>query len=174
MLPIVQVIVTTWSKEYRGSPLAAERNRIQEVETLPEPRDLSEQPGFLVHTVHHTFGAHPDLRISQPGLRVAPWEEPLEVGCVWVLFTGDEITVDYRWTWSGGAPHRYPVRGALRLTPGEWGTVHYNGRSEWGCCAPNWKYERWVVNIGLFREFDRRAFRERPPMKVHSQMAHLW
>jgi hypothetical protein len=105
MLAVVQIVVTAWSKEFRGGPKAAERNRVPEAVELPLPILPPAEPAYLVHISKHQFGSTPGgPRLAGPALQVHPAEEPLHVGCACVHWSGDGPRVDYHWTAEAGMP----------------------------------------------------------------------
>jgi hypothetical protein len=170
MLGLVQIIVTTWSKEFRGGAGAVARNRVPEAESLPLPVPRLDEPAYLVHTVSHSFGS---VRRPGPTLAVQPADEPLRAGCLTVNWEQDRLSVDVEWMRGAGKPYRYPRQGVLQLAPGQWGRLRYNARMSppW---ESEWWYERWVSNVGFFSALDPRVFMETGPVKVHSEMAQLW
>jgi hypothetical protein len=176
MLAIVQIIYTSWSKEYRGGLRAAERNRTRDEEILPQPAESLDQPVYLVHTVKHQFGDVPSMgRLLGPSLQIHSAAEPIHADCVWIQWNDQRLHVDYHWTADAGMPERNTRRDVLQLERDQWGRVCYNSRiSGWNSLAgfncSDWWYEKWVFNIGLFSEFQPGRFKDSTPSKCFSQM----
>lgn len=180
MQAVVQTIFTTWSKEYRGGPKAAERNRVPEAQRVPQTDLPVSDRAYLLHTSQHRFGDMPGLgRPTGADLQLIPVEQSLNIGCVWVHWLDGRLAVDYHWTGDAGMPERHTRRGVLNLLPDQWGRIRYNARisayhtlAGWDCV--DWWYEKWVVNIGLFARFEPDVFLKTESVKVHTEMDLLW
>jgi hypothetical protein len=180
MLAVVQIIFSTWSKEYRGGPKASERNRVPEAEVVPRPAERIPEPYYLVHTSKRVFGSLPGTnRLPGPSVQVISADEPFYAGSVRIGWEGEQLRVDYHWTWDAGMPERHSRRDVLQIQPGQWGRVRYNARLSichfpGGGDSDDWWYEKWVFNVGLFSTFREGAFIETEPVKVYSAMDRLW
>ena len=179
MFAIVQVICTSWSKEYRGGPQAAERNQTPDEEILPRPTAPLDQPVYLVHQVQHFFGRVPLIgRLPGPPLQTHSAAEHFHRGCVQIQWNDQKLHVDYHWMSDAGMPERHSRRDVLQLEGDQWGRVFYNARiSGWNSLAGfdgSWWYEKWVFNIGLFSEFQPQVFKDTIPVKTFSQLDLLW
>lgn len=71
-----------------------------------------------------------------------------------------------------GAPARHSMRGIMTLAVGEWGRLHFNYRTP--AYEDTWRYDHWVLNIGLFTMLEANVFEATHPLKTYSNMADLW
>lgn len=126
---------------------------------------------FLVHEVF--FSEHAGFH--------APYRERMQsydgsfrhLECLRVQRVRNALSVVYQYNLSQGAPERYsaPIT-ALTLEPEQWGRICYNGRFSGD--DYDWFYKKWIWNIGLFAVPTPKVFLHSPPVRVFSQMAHLF
>lgn len=72
-----------------------------------------------------------------------------------------------------GAPRRIVPRSAFALHVGEWGQVRYMGRWNVGYDSVT-QYEKWVCNIGWFRDIYPRVFLDTQPHHHFDSMPDVW
>lgn len=183
-LVIIQVIASIWSKEFRGGANAALRNRVSEAETVPQPDTPVIGPAVLIHRSYHSFGSASVSELyrrgGKPGTSVSPLDsvEDVRVAGISLRSTGNELSVDYTWLWDAGMPRRRSCQDILKLTEGTWGQIRFNERHSPyhtvnGWDGPEWWYEKWVVNAGVFSTFEPRAFVDTQPCRTISMMGQL-
>jgi hypothetical protein len=169
---LVQRIKTVWTKKSRGGRLASLRNAVPEALAVPfEGRRGA--AGFVIHeVVYHEadeFGGPLSVSLKEFA------GDRLEVGCVTVRLSGDDVVVEYLHSYGGGAPVR---RGRGGLAPprsfalgrGQFGRVIHNGRFS----GDEWWYEKVVVNVGGRGRQSPAAFTRGGPAFVIDDTAALW
>jgi hypothetical protein len=166
----IQAICTYWHKPSRGGTDALPRNRVPEAVSLPPSPSAPKSGDYVLHRATYTakngFAAP-----TSSSLGITPYCPP-NTGGVSLSFEDDALHVAYQWDRSQGAPERYSRKvEAFRLSPQQWGRVSYNGRRSGESC---WWYEKWVYNIGLFSSPPLSVFVMTDPVKVFTQMAHLF
>lgn len=138
---VVQRVLTEWTKRSRGAPGAVRRNAVAEAFPLPSARGAGD---LWVHQV--TAREQDDFAVRETAGAGAAG--------VWVEVMGTEAVV----TGLAGAwcqcctvfPPR-PERVVLRLAPGQWGRWRVNFRFWDGFEGSEWRYQKWVVNVGHLR-----------------------
>ena len=168
----IQAICTSWDKSSRGGADALPRNRVPEAVTLPAPASVPKSGDFILH--RSTFTAKNGFAApTSSNLGVTPYC-PKNTGGITLSRRGDSLQVTYQWDWSQGAPERYAAEvEAFCLLPYQWGRVRYNGRlSDFD--NGTWWYEKWVYNVGLFSSPPPSVFVTAEPVKVFTQISHLW
>lgn len=183
-LAVIQLIVSGWSKSYRGGQSAGVRNQVAEAEPLPFPQEAIREPAFLIHSTQHAFGLEevgstfwPDRLPSLP-YQVKPLTEEVSIGGFSFRFQDHGLHVDYAWSDGEGMPKRRPRPDLLVLEMGQWGQIRLNARhshffTSLGWDSSEWWYEKWVLNVGLFSDWKPRVFFETLPDKTVSMMAPL-
>jgi hypothetical protein len=170
----VQCIEMSWTKQSRGGPSAVLRNGVAEALPLPS-LDLKETKGASCYFSHR-------VEYDERNDFAAPIREKsgdssalaLDLGSLLLSLADGALLVNYMYQYRQGAPERHPASlPALRLQLGQWGRVLYNGRLV-DYDNGTWSYERRVYNIGLFAAITPGIFMTTEPVKVFSQIAHLW
>ncbi len=197
---LVQAIQTQWSKAARGGVLATARNRVPEALRVPLPVAPRDEPYYLVHHVIYAEGddfKHPRDEIvdARPAgkrtyygdrrsfydaprtLQVnkaqpeATFGETLQFDRLHLYWKGDSLAISYR-----ADDREYGVPGTahstLNLAGEQWARIQYNLRyaayeSRW------WFYEKWIFNVGLFRNPKRNVFLRTEPDAVLSRLSRL-
>lgn len=178
-----QVIDTTWGKRSRGAPLAALRNAVPERLPLPDVRAV-EQQTCIVHRATYSevnqFAG--SVRENVEGYMHV--HTPL-TEAVGLYLTGDTLRVMFEGPYPYqnelpqfidarmGAPRRTVPRRPFALHAGEWGQVRYMGRWVVGYEGVT-TYEKWVCNIGWFRELSSRVFLDSRPDHRFDSMPDVW
>ena len=168
----IQAICTYWDKSSRGGTDASPRNRVPEAVSLP-PSPSAPKPGdYVLH--RSVFTANTGfIAPTSSSLGITPYRPP-NTGGVTLSLEDDALVVAYQWDRSQGAPERCFARvDAFCLSPEQWGRVRYNGRLT-DFDNGTWWYEKWVYNVGLFSAPPPSVFVATEPLKVFTQMAHLW
>jgi hypothetical protein len=172
-IPIIQIIHCNWTKLSRGMPNAALRNAVPD--RLPIPLDLIDSQTAVRSLYHEVFFEekeefqNPKVRLyMNPGI-------PPSSGCINIENTDREIIAIYRYHLSiGGAPNRGVLQNRLKASLDDWVQVMENGRFSYGYMGSDWKYQKIVVNAGLFNCLNTDYFIDRPPTQTFSAMADLW
>lgn len=168
---LVQRLRTCWTKASRGGAGAVLRNRVPEIAEVPPQCLRPEGAGYVLHEL--TFVERDDFAAPQESLEIHGEREPFSVGCVRITRGLEAVTLEYRWDRGcAGAPERGWSRNVVTIRAGEWAQIRYNGRFSvgWDCV---WKYEKNVLNVGLFPALEGNAFRGSEPAVRFSDMAHL-
>lgn len=172
-MTVVQEITVWWTKKARSAPGAAVRNAV------PELYDLPFRPSTMARfdVVHHGVLVREWAGFDVPeeaveGHVVAPGL-PLRLGCLRVESGPDAAQVVYAYDYAcGGAPERTTrPRPVLRLRPGQWGRVLYNGRFE-DRGTREWLYKKVVANVAYLGDPADAVFSE-APSRTFSDLAHL-
>lgn len=168
----IQAICTHWDKSSRGGTDVLPRNRVPEAVSFPPPASAPKPGDYVFHrstfTDKNGFAAP-----TSSSLGVTPYC-PTNTGGITLSREADALCVAYQWDRSQGAPERYSAKvEALRLSPEQWGRVRYNGRLT-DFDNGTWWYEKWVYNVGLFSVPPSSIFVTTEPVKIFTQMAHLW
>jgi len=184
-LAVIQLIITGWSKSYRGGPGAEERNRVPEAELLLLPEETIPEPAFVIHSARHEFNQGEvwsmfwSDRLPESPCEVRSLAEPTSLGSFKLRFHEERLHLDYTWLDDEGMPKRYSQQDLLSLSKGQWGRVRINARhshffTTLGWDSSEWWYEKWVLNVGLFSQRDARVFLDTQPVKTVSMMEPLW
>jgi len=162
---VVQALVTRWTKESRGGPGAALRNATPTALSLPAEQTRAGE--VRVHGVafDERTGFEPTSTLTVCNLiefhRVVPGLElRAEAGTLRVRFI---------WTYFLGAPRRSHGR-AIRLLPGQWCRLIYNGRHG---LDRTWAYESTVLNVA-YGPVDPSAFLDSEPLETQDHREALW
>ncbi len=172
-MTIVQEITVWWTKTARSAPGATARNAVPERFELPfRPATMARfdvvRHGVLIQ--EWTGFGDPDETVD--GHHVVPGR-PLRLGCIQVEPGPDATQVVYAYDYAcGGAPERTGrPRPVLRLRPGQWGRVVYNGRFE-DRSTGEWLYKKVVANVAHVGDAPEAVF-SGEPSKTFSDLAHL-
>jgi hypothetical protein len=170
---VLQHIVTRWEKDARGGAAAVRRNSVKEAYPIRLAREQRAGARFVIQTIH--FGADGEYGKSRETLFIEEEvPQPIGAGCADVTWTDEELSAAFTWNrFCGGAPERGWARKTLVIRVGEWGQIVYNGRFSEGYDS-YWRYEKHVVNVGWFEEWDSRAFVRGEPTHRFEAMADLW
>jgi len=171
-IAVVQRITTHWTKATRGGPRAAQRNAVPEAARLPLTRIPPEaDPVLLAHTLVYPE-AH-NFVLPGDDLQIDPSDRPYRTGCIAVTIASDRLVAAFEYDCAcGGAPERGWERKQLDVQLDQWVQFAYNGRfSE---LEGAWRYEKTVVNVGVFRRLRAGVFQRTPPTHIHSSMTHLF
>jgi hypothetical protein len=174
-LVAIQSIQTSWSKKSRGGAQATARNSIPD--SLPIPvRELGGlAQGLIEHSVSYVESHGFDSPYKSDLLRERVGR--VRTGCVLIEPSAAGLKVVFEYDAKlAGMPVRYSPPGGkpstrMDLQLGQWGRVAYNGRFP---AEGGWWYMKYVVNVGLFKEFAHSIFTTGPPSQEVSQMAKLW
>jgi hypothetical protein len=174
-IPIIQIIHCNWTKMSRGMPNAALRNTVPE--RLPIPLDLIDSQ-TAVRSLYHEVFFEEKNEFQNPRVRLFTNLVILPVsGCTKIENTSQEIIAIYRYHSSqsrGGAPNRGALQHRLKSSLNNWVQVMENGRFSHGFMGGDWKYQKIVVNAGLFDCLNTDYFIDQPPTQTFSSMADLW
>lgn len=163
---LIQHIATWWTKASRGAPLASVRNAVPERASIPEPKEKNFST--VIHTIRHDERTN---FIPEEKLFVNAIFEP--VRGISVERSNDGTSAAYEYTLDCGQPERAWMRRKLAAPLDEWLSVGTNGRFLLGWDAV-WRYEKHVVNVGLFASFDPDCFLNRAPVDSFSALGDLW
>ncbi|MBN9389463.1 MAG: hypothetical protein J0I20_15650 [Chloroflexi bacterium] len=158
---VVQAIKVAWTKEARGGPLAAPRNRVPEISPLPFEK-TSPGPASPLY-IRHEIAWDESNQFQKPltdKLEITEFSGPVKNHLLGFYPEGEAIKVGFEKSYGLrpqgnvlldytrlGAPARTVPQEIFTLGPDEWGQVRYNGRFSWNS---GWKYEKWVFNIVVF------------------------
>jgi hypothetical protein len=179
---LIQLVDVDWNKESRGGHGATARNRVPESFDIPAaPCDGASVILHKVAVSQTTDFRHPPsgevtifsnpsaLRDDGHGWRRL--EDSL--GCTAIRWRDDDVEVRCD-PLSGWEPHRRPGM-RFTLAAGQWVRAVRNGRNAWPTQGePSvWTYRKRVVNVGLFRSVEFRAFTSGRPTFEIRQIADL-
>lgn len=168
---LIQAICTHWEKSARGGASAVQRNQVPESLKLTDFKVTSAPLSYVVHRVN--YGGRNGFAEPTRNTGEVLTTEPSKLGAMSLVMDGDTLTAFYQYSRRQGAPERYSQKiEALKLSLNQWGSVLYNGRHSG--MEGYWCYEKWVYNVGLFSSPPLSVFVTTEPVKVFTQMAHLF
>lgn len=170
---LIQEIRSIWSKASRGGPAAALRNAVPEAAPFPLVRAGS-KTGPILHQslLYGELNGFAEPISSQV---VELRSDRISIGCVKIEVSSEQLVVAYEYDYRcGGAPPRHSRPGVNlkeEVVAGHesWVRVKYNGRFS----GEDWWYEKVVLNVGLFQEYEPGVFYSSKPSHEISQMAEL-
>jgi hypothetical protein len=168
---VVQQITARWTKATRGAARAARRNAVPEVARLP--MEGVDKPSVAV--LQHALLYDERIDFSQPNdeIVINPPDRPLKVGCVRIAPTANWVIATFEYDRVVcGDPERGRDRKELVVAVGQWAQFAYNGR--FGLSPDEWRYEKTVVNVGLFPRLRPSLFVQTPPTFVFSSIGRLF
>ena len=163
---IIQHIQTTWTKQSRGMPGAAIRNAVPR--TLELPIVLGASQKIFIHKIvaheQDNFRLQQKSEISEESDRYWSLSFPEDQDAVQVLFA-------YSYS-QHGQPNRGTFRRPIfKLTAGQWGSMHINGR--FTSYSGQW-YRQHFVNIAHVDNPERNLFLSGKPDFYINKMVHLF
>ena len=160
---IIQHIVTEWSKASRGGDAAGRRNRTPSTIKLPSiPAGVDVAVHRVDYRAVNEFAAAAKLSTDD--------RLPISVGCLRIKSLGDCLLISFRYSYTcGGAPERGWIRKDIRLLPGQWSQVEYNGRFRYS--SGEWYYKHTVINIAIVDVAAPKIFTHTRPHLRFSAMA---
>jgi hypothetical protein len=166
----MQQVRTLWTKASRGGDGAVWRNAVPAVVRVPFPCGNTTDLVLLHHKL--SFEERTDFKSPCEEIIQNPESHPLVIGCVTVDWTIEKLQVAFAWRKDCGAPDRGWMRKTMLLSVNEWGQVVYNGRfSDWD--GGQWRYEKTVVNVGLFEPPSDSVFTRNEPNCRYEAMGNL-
>jgi hypothetical protein len=170
---IVQVISTVWTKESRGAPNAELRNKTPEAIEVPIEPTSFDRPSLLLHKV--TYGEFKNFQTPVCNqIEIIEMPERFDSGCVSIYPTTESVKVIYEHCFAGGAPYRH-IRKEFHINLRQWAQVVYNGRHSLFDKHNifEYRYEKCVVNIGLYSIPVSHCFLHSEPVNTTSALALL-
>jgi hypothetical protein len=170
---LIQEIRSVWTKASRGAAAAALRNSVPEVALFPVISSKS-----MAHQILHqiiVYGETNDFAEPLKSEITALASASISIGCVKIKVSSSQIIVAYEYDYkSGGLPPRHRTPGVnlkeeVIVEPESWVRIKYNGRFS----GDEWRYEKVVVNVGLFQKYEAGVFYSNDPTSEVTHLAEL-
>jgi hypothetical protein len=167
---VAQQITARWMKATRGEAREARRNAVPEIARIPTERIKTAGLALVLQVL--VYDERFDFRETVADVQVNPPERPLTAGCVVLDLVPDWVIARFEYDRAlCGEPSRGREHKELSITLDQWAQFAYNGR--FGSSQADWRYEKTVVNIGVFRRLRPNLFLSAPPTHVFSSIARL-